>query len=35
MTSSGEMLGTFTKKNDFVDGKPEIVITYREPKARR
>jgi hypothetical protein len=31
-TSNGEVLGTFTKKNDFKDGKPIIVITYREPK---
>jgi hypothetical protein len=32
MKSTGETLGTFTKKNDFKDGKPVIVITYREPK---
>jgi hypothetical protein len=30
--SNGDVLGTFTKRNDFRDGKPEIVITYREPK---
>jgi hypothetical protein len=32
MDSSGSPLGTFTKKKDFHDGKPIIVITYREPK---
>jgi hypothetical protein len=32
MNSNGDPLGTFTKKNDFKDGKPIIVITYREPK---
>ncbi len=30
--SNGDVLGTFTKKNDFTDGKPMVVITYREPK---
>lgn len=30
--SNGDVLGTFTKKNDFKDGKPIIVVTYREPK---
>lgn len=24
--------GTFTKKKDFPEGKPRIVITYRDPK---
>lgn len=32
MKSNGDLLGTFTKKTDFKDGKPIIVITYREPK---
>jgi hypothetical protein len=32
MESNGNALGTFTKKKDFKDGKPMIVITYREPK---
>jgi hypothetical protein len=32
MTSTGDVLGTFTKKKDFNDGKPAVVITYREPK---
>ena len=30
--SDGSVLGTFTKHTDFNDGKPIIVITYREPK---
>ena len=29
--STGETLATFTKKKDFTDGKPIVVITYREP----
>lgn len=33
MSSNGDILGTFTKKKDFNDGKPMVVITYREPKA--
>ena len=33
MNSDGDPLATFTKKKDFKDGKPMIVITYREPKA--
>jgi len=33
MKSNGDALGTFTKRNDFHDGKPMIVITYREPKT--
>lgn len=32
-TSNGDTLGTFTKKKDFNDGKPMVVITYREPKS--
>jgi hypothetical protein len=32
MNSNGDTLGTFTKKKDFNDGKPMVVITYREPK---
>ena len=32
MNSNGDTLGTFTKKKDFNDGKPIVVITYREPK---
>lgn len=32
-TSNGAVLGTFTKKKDFTDGKPVVVITYREPKS--
>ncbi|HWN10170.1 MAG TPA: hypothetical protein VNO50_13040 [Pyrinomonadaceae bacterium] len=31
--SNGEVLGTFTKRKDFGDGKPSVVITYREPKS--
>ena len=30
--SDGTVLGTYTKHNDFQDGKPIVVITYREPK---
>jgi hypothetical protein len=30
--SDGTVLQTFTKKNDFNDGKPMVVITYRDPK---
>lgn len=30
--SNGDTLGTFTKKSDFKDGKPIVVITYREPR---
>jgi hypothetical protein len=30
--SDGTVLQTFTKKKDFNDGKPSIVITYREPR---
>jgi hypothetical protein len=30
--SNGDTLGIFTKKKDFSDGKPRIVITYREPR---
>ena len=30
--STGAVLGTFTKKDNFKDGKPIVVITYREPK---
>jgi hypothetical protein len=32
MTSNGTVLKTFTKKDDFNDGKPMVVITYRDPK---
>lgn len=32
LTSNGTVLGTFTKKKDFNDGKPQVVVTYREPK---
>ena len=33
MKSDGTtVLGTFTKHNDFNDGKPIVVITYRDPK---
>ena len=30
--SNGDVLGTFTKKDHFRDGKPSIEITYREPR---
>ncbi len=32
MKSNGDVLQTFTKRNDFRDGKPIIAITYREPR---
>ncbi len=31
VNSSGEILGTFTKKDNFHDGKPAVIITYRDP----
>lgn len=30
--SNGQSLRTFTKRDDFPDGKPIIQITYRNPK---
>jgi len=32
MQSDGTILKTFTKKDDFHDGKPMVSITYRDPK---
>jgi hypothetical protein len=32
MQSDGTILKTLTKKDDFRDGKPIVVITYRDPK---
>ena len=29
--SNGDVLGLFTKKNHFPDGKPAVIITYRDP----
>jgi hypothetical protein len=29
--SNGDVLGLFTKKDHFTDGKPVVIITYREP----
>ena len=32
--SDGTSIGTFTKKDHFQDGKPQIQITYRIPKPQ-
>lgn len=32
MKSDGTVLGSYTKKYDFHDGRPMVVITYREPR---